>query len=216
MRSSIYEIIDTLLIDFRDVYAYIQMNENEPHGYLTLEDYTKFGKYSFYLTDCCADGVINFWSVMIISGIPSAEYAYSSDIKKVSAIYGVDDFKPDDYDIYGLYHSCDIIDFFNSWEAALDHALDRKTKRTSDRRKKRKDISPRRRYTVLTRDEFRCVLCGASPRTSKEVQLHIDHIIPVSKGGSNSIDNLRTLCAECNIGKGNLMIEDNTTTNGQF
>ena len=55
------------------------------------------------------------------------------------------------------------------------------------------------RYDILRRDGFRCVLCGAS--ASDGVKLHVDHIIPVSKGGRTVTSNLRTLCDRCNTGK---------------
>ena len=58
------------------------------------------------------------------------------------------------------------------------------------------------RYEVLKRDRFRCVLCGASPATDPECQLHVDHIVPISRHGVTVTDNLRTLCSKCNIGKG--------------
>jgi hypothetical protein len=55
----------------------------------------------------------------------------------------------------------------------------------------------------MSRDNFKCVLCGDNPPASPELILHIDHIMPWSKGGKTQIDNLRTLCANCNIGRGN-------------
>lgn len=55
------------------------------------------------------------------------------------------------------------------------------------------------RYDVMKRDGFRCVLCG---RTAKDgVVLHVDHILPVARGGKTEINNLRTLCEFCNLGK---------------
>lgn len=57
------------------------------------------------------------------------------------------------------------------------------------------------RLKVLDRDAYRCVLCGRSPATDIGVQLHIDHKIPFSKGGGSTIDNLQTLCKDCNLGK---------------
>jgi hypothetical protein len=62
----------------------------------------------------------------------------------------------------------------------------------------RRGINPKLRYQILKRDNFSCVLCG---KTAKDDLLQIDHIIPVVKGGKNEIDNLRTLCRECNNGK---------------
>lgn len=55
------------------------------------------------------------------------------------------------------------------------------------------------RYDILKRDGFRCQLCGASAKEG--VKLHIDHIVPVSKGGKTVASNLRTLCYRCNMGK---------------
>ncbi len=59
------------------------------------------------------------------------------------------------------------------------------------------------RLKVLSRDNFRCAFCGRSPATDIGVKLHIDHIVPFSKGGKATLDNLQTLCNECNLGKGN-------------
>lgn len=65
-----------------------------------------------------------------------------------------------------------------------------------------RSISLSLRYKVLCRDHFTCVICGRSPAKDHDVVLHIDHIIPWSKGGENVEANLRTLCFECNLGKG--------------
>ena len=52
------------------------------------------------------------------------------------------------------------------------------------------------RAQVWRRDDGRCVQCG-----SRE-NLHIDHIVPVSKGGATSVPNLQVLCQSCNLSKG--------------
>ena len=56
------------------------------------------------------------------------------------------------------------------------------------------------RYKVLSAADHRCTLCGI---TAKERPLDVDHIIPRSRGGSNDISNLQTLCSKCNRTKGN-------------
>lgn len=70
-------------------------------------------------------------------------------------------------------------------------------------KKIREPISPKIRFEVLKRDNNQCVKCGASPKKDKNVELEIDHIIPVAKGGNNDPLNLQTLCHRCNIGKSN-------------
>lgn len=67
----------------------------------------------------------------------------------------------------------------------------------------RRDPSIGLRFKVLQRDRFRCQLCGRSPAGELGCTLHVDHIVPVSKGGRTTFENLRALCAECNVGKGN-------------
>jgi len=62
----------------------------------------------------------------------------------------------------------------------------------------RRGITKSIRYDVMNRDDFVCVLCGATGRYGKLV---VDHIKPVSRGGGNNMDNLRTLCESCNQGK---------------
>ncbi|MFN0115058.1 MAG: homing endonuclease associated repeat-containing protein [Paracoccaceae bacterium] len=66
-------------------------------------------------------------------------------------------------------------------------------------------ISWRLRAKVLMRDGATCQLCGASPQSG--ARLHVDHVVPWSKGGDTSLENLRILCAQCNIGKGDFMPE---------
>lgn len=70
--------------------------------------------------------------------------------------------------------------------------------------KTKRDISLRTRFLVMKRDNFKCCMCGRSPATTNGLELHIDHIVPWSKGGETVIDNLQTLCSDCNLGKGNL------------
>lgn len=62
----------------------------------------------------------------------------------------------------------------------------------------RKSIPKRVRYAVLERDGYRCRYCGAEAGDAK---LHVDHRMPVSKGGTNEFSNLVTACVACNLGK---------------
>ena len=54
---------------------------------------------------------------------------------------------------------------------------------------------------MLERDNFRCRFCGA---TSEQERLEVDHIIPEALGGTDSLNNLATLCQPCNRGKSKL------------
>ena len=50
---------------------------------------------------------------------------------------------------------------------------------------------------VWNRDRGKCVYCGSNEN------LHLDHIIPFSKGGDTSVENLQLLCQKCNLEKSN-------------
>lgn len=52
------------------------------------------------------------------------------------------------------------------------------------------------RRRVWERDAGRCVRCNSPQRLRT---MHIDHIVPLSRGGSNGMDNLRCLCRRCHI-----------------
>lgn len=62
------------------------------------------------------------------------------------------------------------------------------------------------RFRVLARCAFRCAYCG---RGAGNVELHIDHIVPVSRGGSNHESNLCSACVDCNLGKSAALLEGN-------
>ena len=81
------------------------------------------------------------------------------------------------------------------------HILNAKKKREQKETKsyQRRIMTDSLRYDIMKRDGFHCVLCGRGAEDG--VKLHVDHIIPVSKGGKTTPDNLRTLCERCNLGK---------------
>lgn len=92
---------------------------------------------------------------------------------------------------------------FKTVKLLLQEAIETKEKEQVNcipQRRYRESIKPKLRYEILKRDHFRCTLCGASANDG--VKLHVDHIFPVSRGGSTTRANLRTLCAQCNLGKG--------------
>ena len=60
----------------------------------------------------------------------------------------------------------------------------------------RKRITEEEREFIFNRDSRKCVYCQS------QGPLHIDHIIPFSKGGTTDRDNLQTLCLVCNFKKG--------------
>ena len=62
-----------------------------------------------------------------------------------------------------------------------------------------------KRFEILKRDLFTCQYCGAS---APDVELHVDHILPVSRGGTNNELNLVTACKSCNLAKRDQLLPD--------
>lgn len=72
---------------------------------------------------------------------------------------------------------------------------------------KRKAMSKKTRFEVFKRDSFKCQYCG---KCAPDVILNVDHINPVSKGGDNEILNLITACEDCNGGKSDRLLSDDS------
>lgn len=77
---------------------------------------------------------------------------------------------------------------------------------------KRKAISKKTRFEVFKRDKFTCQYCGQS---APDVILNADHIVPASKGGDNDIMNLVTSCKDCNAGKSDRELSDDSVIKKQ-
>lgn len=58
---------------------------------------------------------------------------------------------------------------------------------------------------LKTRSGYRCLRCNLS---EPEIKLTVDHIVPMSKGGLNVIDNIQPLCGPCNSKKQDTLIVD--------
>jgi 5-methylcytosine-specific restriction endonuclease McrA len=105
---------------------------------------------------------------------------------------------------------------FGSWRKALRCAFDSVNKETVEveeiatkvpnsapqeivtSKPGRKTLTLRKRFFVLKRDQFTCQLCGKS---GIGVRLEVDHKVSVFDGGTDALDNLWTVCFECNRGK---------------
>jgi len=72
-------------------------------------------------------------------------------------------------------------------------------------KKERIPLNLRRR--VIERDGLYCVYCDDDLR---DAEIHMDHVIPESKGGETSYNNLQVTCRKCNLAKGTLSEDDFT------
>lgn len=147
----------------------------------------------------CLEEVLNIW--MVLGRQPN-----SSDIRKGISKYSLNTFCRK----------------FGSWTATLlafDKYVNGEQSETYNepnipvimeerkdiKHKTPREINLRLRFLVLSRDNFKCCVCGASPAKNPNVTLEVDHIVPWSKGGETTEDNLQTLCFDCNRGKSDLL-----------
>lgn len=90
------------------------------------------------------------------------------------------------------------------WFAALPALVLSKPQQTTSTSDKARRYEPKRqqanrriasnvRQAVLDRDDYLCRYCGRRSQT-----MEVDHIIPVSQGGTSTLDNLVTACRKCN------------------
>jgi hypothetical protein len=67
----------------------------------------------------------------------------------------------------------------------------------------REPISRATREAVFLRDGRVCRYCQCD-----DAAFHLDHVVPASKGGGSSVDNLVVACAPCNLSKGAKTLEE--------
>ncbi len=67
----------------------------------------------------------------------------------------------------------------------------------------RSKMTPELREFIMKRDNYTCQICGNSKYREPNLLLEVDHIHPVSAGGTTTFDNLWTLCWKCNRSKSN-------------
>jgi 5-methylcytosine-specific restriction endonuclease McrA len=101
---------------------------------------------------------------------------------------------------------------FTNWKRAIVLIFKEKAKKISNRVIRlvnyvkipftnQKDCIPTRKM-IYKRDDYECQYCG----TKKD--LTIDHVIPRSKGGKDTWNNLVCACTTCNVKKGNKLLKD--------
>ena len=95
---------------------------------------------------------------------------------------------PERKDHFALCHQCltELFQDYGTGHEAFDETII----------VRRASIPEALRNKIFERDGSKCVSCGA------DTNLQIDHIIPFSRGGLTTEDNLQTLCLFCNIRKG--------------
>ena len=121
-----------------------------------------------------------------ISQIRDAGHSGSNTLKIVTASKGLDTFFVSDADITAEIINC--LNRLNNRTASSPA-----TDTLADRKRIPKDV----RNAVWIRDAGLCIECGADD------YLEFDHVIPVSKGGSNTLNNIQLLCRRCNATKSN-------------
>jgi len=86
------------------------------------------------------------------------------------------------------------------YEQMRKEKIDQLSKKKTNRAVKRKVFTKSIRHEVFKKCNYRCIECGA---TKDQTSLHIDHILPISKGGTDELNNLQILCQACNLAKHN-------------
>ena len=91
-------------------------------------------------------------------------------------------------------------------EAVLGRRLQRRAHRNASAQTKSK------RILVFERDRYRCRYCGHAVRLIElqrpKYMATLDHVIPVSRGGTRDMENLVTACCRCNNKKADKSVEE--------
>lgn len=205
----------------------LEVAKNLGKNKVTREDYDKYGKYS---TSTLQRRFKSWFALLEKAGLEPTRQQF--DIPEIELLKNIAEVwiklgrQPGNKDMkaplskyggttyirhFGTWMNAlkKFIEYENSENIELDEELETEISSTivevnKENTKDTRTISLRQRFSVFLRDGFRCLSCGKSPLTHPGTELHCDHSVAWSKGGKTSIDNLKTLCADCNLGKGNM------------
>jgi hypothetical protein len=148
------------------------------------------------------------WEQLDAAAVKSAQPIRAATLQKIASI----SFDDADADLWGAshvlllasdgdgYRACRLFcpECYKNASAGFEAELNREPEQTPVR-PTREPIPAQLRFRVLSRDHFRCQYCGRSQ--AEGAVLHLDHVVPFSKGGPTTEDNLITACMDCNLGK---------------
>lgn len=203
---------DELLLDLKRISSKIEKQS------LTIAEYKQHGKYS----PTTVENHFGSWNnALIKAGLQLSKKLYSDQelFDNLAEIWIKIGHQPSKYDLSRFRSPISAATYerrFGKWSVALKSFVDycnsqegiescKAEEKPIDTHKTNRKINLRMRFKVMSRDNFRCCICGASPAKDPSVELHIDHIIPWAKGGETAIENLQTLCSKCNYGKSDLV-----------
>ncbi len=184
-RQGIKNIVENILMNRKNYSAYSNEFKNIIDGiYVNKYKFNIFNKFIRWIK------IINCKSIKLkptLDFIVSYQVSYTSPAGR------------NHYERKAKYNYDNLVRLCSDYESQKNQEELRKNFIEMERAKMTDSL----RYNVLKRDGFKCRICGAT--SDDGIKLHVDHIIPVSKGGRTIISNLQTLCERCNIGKSNKM-----------
>lgn len=87
----------------------------------------------------------------------------------------------------------------------LDGEIETKVEVVNNSKEKRRKFTTTERTIIYNKNKGRCAICG---RFVPYDEFTVDHIFPLSKGGSNELKNLQCTCKTCNLIKQDILPED--------
>lgn len=189
------------------------------HNRLTMQEYKSLGKYN------CSTVTRRFgtWNEALVEAGGKGGNTFHSDedlminIKNVWLAKGCQPSRRDmDNRSISSISSNTYLRRYKTWYNALDEFISyinqennndvsivTPTTQQVNSHKTKREPSDRLKIKVLMRDGNKCRICGAECSGGLH-NIHFDHIIPWSKGGETTLDNLQVLCSICNEAKGNM------------
>lgn len=109
-------------------------------------------------------------------------------------------------DSNGLHNLCPMLNGIGNKEQCQEYLKEtkrQKARQSNPQARKRAWLPFELRQQVAAKNKYKCQSCG---RSTHEVKLHVDHVVPLAKGGTDDISNLCLLCQYCNLRKGSKVL----------